>query len=266
MNTESPFEEAPQGDGAVDSQLVVSLEGYEGPLDVLLDLARAQKVDLAQISILHLAEQYLVFVTKARKLRLELAADYLVMAAWLAFLKSKLLLPQTPEEAEAAPSGEAMAEALRFQLQRLEAMRESGQGLMGRPQLGVDVFARGAPEGITVIAHRPYEISLYELLSAYGDQRRRKETQTLHIPPTLELFSMDDAMERLVGMIGQAADWRTLNSFLPPGLKGGLMTRSALAATFAASLELARVRAIQLRQTETFGPIYLRKTQAQEQE
>lgn len=266
MNTEPPFEEAPQGEGAggVDSRLIVSLEGYEGPLDALLDLARDQKVDLAQISIRQLAEQYLVFVAKARKLRLELAADYLVMAAWLAFLKSKLLLPQTPEEQEAGPTGEAMAEALRFQLQRLEAVRESGQRLMGRPQLGVDVFARGAPEGVTVIAHRPYEVSLYELLSAYGDQRRRTEMRTLHIAPTLELFSMDDAMERLVGMMGRASDWQTLSSFLPPGLKHGLMTRSAVASTFAASLELVRVRAIELRQTETFGPIYLRKAQTRE--
>ncbi|MFO0997483.1 MAG: ScpA family protein [Alphaproteobacteria bacterium] len=243
-----------------DSQLVVSLEGYEGPIDVLLDLARDQKVDLTQISILQLANQYLDFIASAHNLRLEIAADYLVMAAWLAYLKSRLLLPQTEEETE-GPSGEAMAEALRFQLQRLEAMREAAQRLMARPQLGVDVFDRGAPEGITVIAHRPFEVSLFELLKAYADQRRRTETRTLHIPPLLELYAVEDAMERLVTMLGGAGEWRTLFSFLPVGLRDPLMMRSALASTLSATLELVRTRKIELRQNETFGTIYVRKAQ-----
>jgi segregation and condensation protein A len=247
-----------------DSQLVVSLEGYEGPLDVLLDLARDQKVDLTQISILQLADQYLAFVIQAKKVRLEIAADYLVMAAWLAFLKSKLLLPQPEELPPDQPSGEAMAEALRFQLQRLEAMRQSGQRLMARPQLGIDVFARGAPEGITVITHRPYEVSLYDLLSAYADQRRRAERRTLHIAPTPELFSMDQALERLLGRLGMAIDWQTLQAFLPEGLQGGLTLRSATASMLAASLELARTRKVELRQTETYGPIYLRRAKSAE--
>lgn len=261
MAEDIQFEDGARDSAAIaDSQLVVSLEGYEGPIDVLLDLAREQKVDLTQISILQLANQYLDFIASAHNLRLEIAADYLVMAAWLAYLKSRLLLPQTEEETE-GPSGEAMAEALRFQLQRLEAMREAAQRLMARPQLGVDVFHRGAPEGITVIAHRPYEISLYELLKAYADQRRRTETRTLHIPPLLELYSVEDAMERLTTMLGGGTEWRTLFSFLPAGLRDPLMMRSALASMLSASLEMVRTRRLELRQTETFGAIYVRKTQ-----
>ncbi len=252
---------AANANAAGDSRLVVSLEGYEGPIDVLLDLARDQKVDLTQISILQLANQYLDFIAGAHNLRLEIAADYLVMAAWLAYLKSRLLLPQTEDETE-EPSGKAMAEALRFQLQRLEAMREAAQRIMARPQLGVDVFRRGAPEGITVIAHRPYEVSLYELLKAYADQRRRTQKHTLHIPPLLELYSVEDAMERLLAVLGGAGEWRTLFSFLPAGLQAPLMMRSALASTLSASLEMARTRRIELRQNETFGTIYVRKAQS----
>ncbi|MFN0044731.1 MAG: segregation and condensation protein A [Alphaproteobacteria bacterium] len=263
MSQESSFDQMSEVERR-DSNLVVSLDGYEGPLDVLLDLARDQKVDLTQISIRQLADQYLEFILKARHLSLEIAADYLVMAAWLAFLKSRLLLPAPAEIPGEQPSGEAMAEALRFQLQRLEAMREAARRLMARPQLGIDVFARGAPEGVAVVTHRPYEVSLYELLKAYGDQRKRSDDRTLRIPATLELYSMDEALERLLGMLGNIADWQTLASFLPPGLRGGLLARSAVASHFAASLELARTRRLELRQTETFGPLYLRRARLHE--
>jgi segregation and condensation protein A len=267
MSQEPKFEEPAfedVSDLTPDSRLVVSLDGYEGPLDVLLDLARYQKVDVTRISILALAAQYLDFIVKMKSLRLEIAADYLVMAAWLAYLKSRLLLPEPPQAPGAEPTGEEMAEALRFQLQRLEAMREAARRLMARPQLGVDIFRRGAGEGVVVVTHRPYDVSLFELLSAYGDQRRRAETRTLHIPPMIELYSMDEALDRLVSMLGRAADWQTLASFLPPGLRGGLPARSALASHFAASLELARTGQVELRQTENFGPIYLRRTPTSE--
>jgi segregation and condensation protein A len=238
------------------ASLVVDLEGYEGPIDVLLTLAREQKVDLTKISILKLAEQYLAFISEARRLRLEIAADYLVMAAWLAYLKSRLLLPE-PEEPEDEPTGEELAAALAFQLQRLQAMQEAGARLMALPQFGRDVFGRGAPEGVHLVLRPVYELTLYELLKAYGEGRRRAQPGALEIRAT-ELFSMDDILARFERMLGRIPEWRDLASFLPPDLQGGLIGRSALAATFAASLELARSGRVQLRQDFTFGPIYLR--------
>ncbi len=238
-----------------DGELLVDLEGYEGPIDMLLTLAREQKVDLTRISILALADQYLAFITAARRLRLEIAADYLVMAAWLAYLKSRLLLPDPPASDE--PSGADLAAALTHQLQRLEAMQQAGVRLMARPLLGRDVFARGAPEGLPRILRPVYDVTLYDLLRAYGEQRQRKEGAVLHIEPP-ELFSMDDALQRLERLVGTVPEWRTLMSFLPPGLRGGLLERSAVAATFAATLELVRAGKLQLRQDHTFGPIYLR--------
>jgi segregation and condensation protein A len=236
-------------------ELVVDLEGYEGPIDMLLTLAREQKVDLTKISILALADQYLAYITAARRLRLEIAADYLVMAAWLAYLKSRLLLPE-PEPAD-EPSGAELAAALTHQLQRLEAMQQAGARLMARPQLGRDVFARGAPEGLPRVLRPIYDATLYDLLKAYGDQRQRKENAVLHIEAP-ELYSMDDALQRLGRLLGRMPEWRTLISFLPPGLRGGIVERSAVAATFAASLELVRAGKLQLRQDSAFGPIYLR--------
>ncbi len=176
------------------AELVVDLEGYEGPIDMLLTLAREQKVDLTRISITQLADQYLAFITAARRLRLEIAADYLVMAAWLAYLKSRLLLPEPAPPDE--PSGAELAAALTHQLQRLEAMQQAGARLMARPQLGRDVYGRGAPEGLPRVLKPIYEVSLYDLLRAYGDQRQRKEGQVLHIEAP-ELYSMDDALQRL---------------------------------------------------------------------
>jgi segregation and condensation protein A len=236
-------------------ELVVDLEGYEGPIDMLLTLAREQKVDLTKISILALADQYLAYISAARRLRLEIAADYLVMAAWLAYLKSRLLLPEPAPADE--PSGAELAAALTHQLQRLEAMQQSGARLMARPQLGRDVFARGAPEGLPRVLRPIYDATLYDLLRAYGDQRQRKEAAVLHIAPP-ELFSMDDALQRLSRLLGRMPEWRMLVSFLPPGLRGGIVERSAVAATFAASLELVRAGKLQLRQDSAFGPIYLR--------
>ena len=235
--------------------LVVDLEGYEGPIDVLLALARQQKVDLLHISILQLADQYVAFIAAARGLRLEVAADYLVMAAWLAYLKSRLLLPEPEEDDE--PSGPEMAEALAFQLRRLEAMQQAGAKVMELPRLGRNVFARGAPEGVKVTRIPVYDLSLYELLKAYGDQQRRGHHDLLEIAPT-EIHSVDDALERLGRILGRLPDWQTLMTFLPDSLAGGIVYRSAVASTFAASLELAKSGQLEIRQSGTFGPIYFR--------
>ena len=253
MSEAEPFELARTA--TPPAELVVDLEGFEGPIDMLLTLAREQKVDLTKISILQLADQYLAFITEARLLRLDIAADYLVMAAWLAYLKSRLLLPepQPPDE----PSGIELAAALTHQLRRLEAMQQAGARLMARPILGRDVFKRGAPEGLPRVLRPVYDATLYDLLKAYGDQRQRKVDAVLHIAPP-ELYSMDDALQRLTRLLGRVPEWRTLLSFLPPGLRGGLIERSAVAATFAASLELVRAGKLQLRQDSPFGPIYLR--------
>jgi segregation and condensation protein A len=242
------FDHAPE-------QLVLELDGYEGPIDLLLALAREQKVDLGKISILALADQYLAFIARQRALRLEIAADYLVMAAWLAYLKSRLLLPQPPEDDE--PTAAELAAALEQRLRSLEAMQTAGRRLMARPRLGHDVFLRGAPEGLAVVAVPVYELGLYELLRAYGESRRRSAQAVLAIEPSA-FFSMDDALKRLARFLGDVPDWRDLMSFLPAEAHGELLRRSALAATFAATLELARSGRIELRQDRAFGPVYLR--------
>ncbi|MBV9861147.1 MAG: segregation/condensation protein A [Alphaproteobacteria bacterium] len=235
--------------------LVLDLEGYEGPIDLLLTLAREQKVDLARISILALADQYLAFIADLHRLRLEIAADYLVMAAWLAYLKSRLLLPEPPGDDE--PSGAVLAAALGRRLELLAAMQRAGTRLMARPQLGRDVFARGAPEGLTTVATPVYELSLYELLKAYGEGRRRRDTAVLTIEPTA-FHSLDEALQHLSRLLGHMPEWRELAGFLPMELRGDLFRRSALASTFAASLELVKSGQLQLRQERAFGPIYLR--------
>ena len=242
-------------DGSSASRFVVDIDGYEGPIDVLLALARDQKVDLTQISILQLADQYLAFVIGARRANLELAADYLVMAAWLAYLKSRLLLPDLGGEGE--PSAGEMAAALAFQLRRLEAMREAGARLMARNRLGRDVFARGAPEAFAPATTSILEASYYELLEAYGKIRRRTGKRTLRIDPT-QFYSVEDALGRFRRLLGSTADWESLWRFLPETLGEGVLARSALASTFAASLELAREGRIRLRQSGAYGPIYLR--------
>jgi len=250
------FEDArPERQGA-GVQLVLDLEGYEGPIDALLQLARDQKVDLAKISILALADQYLEFVVHARKLRLELAADYLVMAAWLAYLKSKLLLPTS--EGEEEPSGAELAAALKFQLQRLQAMQDAGVRLLSLPRLGRDVFPRGEPTPLHVVSTTTYDVSLYELLKAYGGIQRQRSEASLRIDPD-DLFSVDDAIQRLSLLLGGLVPtWKTLTSFLPEELRGGLIWRSAIASTLAASLEMSKQGKLDLRQDGPFRPIYLR--------
>lgn len=259
MATHEPFE-SPEPEyrrrEPVQLSLFLNLDGFEGPIDVLLTLARDQKVDLTQISILQLAEQYLVFIREAQVLNLELAADYLVMAAWLAYLKSRLLLPPDEgEEEEQDPA--ALAEALRFQLLRLEAMQEAGTRLMALPQLGVDVFARGAPENLSARFRSVYDVTLYDLLRAYADHKVREQGHTLTIAAT-DLYAVEDAIERLRGLVGRVPEWRTLFSFLPEFLKGSLVLRSAVASTFVASLQLVKDGQAQIRQEGTFGPIWLR--------
>jgi segregation and condensation protein A len=242
-------------DAGPDDRLVLDLDGFEGPIDVLLTLAREQKVDLTKIKIVPLVDQYLAFIGRARRLKLEIAADYLVMAAWLAYLKSRLLLPEPPED---EPSGEEMAANLAFQLQRLEAMQAAGVTLLARPRLGWDVFRRGMPEIIEADKKPRYEATLYDLLKAYADQRRRTESvQMLRIAPTA-LYSVEDALERLQARLGRMPDWEMLVSFLPDDLKDPMVARSATAATFGASLELVKQGKLLLRQLETFGPIYLK--------
>lgn len=235
--------------------LVLDLEGFEGPIDLLLTLARQQKVDLSKMSILKLSEQYLAFITAAKQLRLEIAADYLVMAAWLAYLKSRLLLPVTEDEEEA--SGPELAEALTFQLRRLDAMRNAGEKLLVMPRLGRDVFRRGAPEGVEIVRTPVYQISLYDLLKAYGDHRRRITGSHLTIEAS-QLYSLTDAIERLRGVIGEVKSWTSLRSFLPEGLREGLFIRSAVASTFAGSLELVKEGKADMRQSSAFGPIFIK--------
>ena len=242
-------------------QLVLQMDGFEGPLDVLLTLARTQKVDLAQISILELVEQFLEFVTAARRLRLELAADYLVMAAWLAYLKSRLLLPKEVDDED--PSAEELAFRLQLRLQRLEAMREAGARLMNRGRMGRDVFRRGAPEGLKILKRGSYDVTLYELLKAYGDNRQRFSITEIKIERR-PVMSLEDALRRLSGVIGDTFTWSQLSGFLPKGLADKQHRKSALASMFAASLELARQGQADLRQMETFGPIYLRHKQAED--
>ena len=241
-----------------DDAFVLRLDVYEGPIDVLLDQARSQKVDLTQVSILQLADQYLAFIERARRLRLELAADYLVMAAWLAYLKSRLLLPVPSDDAE--PTGAELAAALAFQLRRLESMRDAGIRLMARPRLGIDVHVRGAPEPLQTVRRPVYSASLYDLLRAYADQTRRKQVAetTLRVEPS-RLYSTDDALARLRRLLGHAPDWLPLVALLPEVSGQPLVRRSALAATFAASLELARDGVLEIRQELTYGPILLRR-------
>ncbi|MCR9219635.1 MAG: segregation/condensation protein A [Alphaproteobacteria bacterium] len=242
--------------------LVLALDGFEGPIDLLLTLARDQKVDLAGISILQLADQYLGYIERARELKLEIAADYLVMAAWLAYLKSRILLPK-PETTEEAEDPAEMAARLAFQLQRLEAMQNVSKLLMQRTQLGQDFFARGMPEALKVERRARFEAALYDLLKAYGAIRSRQyHGGQLRILPT-RLYSMEQALERLRHIIGQRTDWQTLEAFLPADAKGEdrLLSRSMLAGTFAAMLELTREGLAEVHQAGAFEPIYVRGVQ-----
>jgi segregation and condensation protein A len=237
--------------------LIVDVDGFEGPLDVLLTLSRTQKVDLRTISVLALARQYLAFIDKATELRIELAADYLVMAAWLAFLKSRLLLP--PDPADEGPTGDELAAHLAFQLERLQAMRDAAARLMGRDRLGRDFFARGLPEDVTRIKTVTYTANLLDLMQAYARIRTRDEFRPF-VMDREKVFTMEQALDRMRGLIGFAGDWTDLQSYMPEGWEmDPVKRRSATASTFAASLELVKGGHLEIRQTETFAPIQLRK-------
>jgi segregation and condensation protein A len=253
----SAAERRPPAERMAAEALIVDVDGFEGPLDLLLMLSRTQKVDLRRISILQLANQYLGFVEQARALRIELAADYLVMAAWLAFLKSRLLLP--PDPGEDGPSAEDLAAHLAFQLERLQAMREVAARLMARDQLGRDFFARGLPEDVTRHRKVTYAASLLDLMRAYARIRTKDEFRPF-VMDRNHVFTMEQALDRMRGLIGYAGDWADLTSFLPDGWDGNPMRRrSSTAAHFAAILELAKRGQVEVRQGETFSPIQIRR-------
>lgn len=236
--------------------LIVDVDGYEGPLDLLLTLSRTQKVDLRKISVLALAEQYLGFVERAKTLRIELAADYLVMAAWLTFLKSRLLLP--PDPADEGPSGEELAAHLAFQLERLSAMRDAAAKLMARDQKGRDFFVRGLPEDVTRVRRVRYTATLLDLMQGYARLRTKDEFRPYSMDRD-HVMTLEQALERMRGLIGYAGEWTDLLSYLPEGWEADpKRRRSATASHFAASLELAKNGAIQIRQMESFAPIQIR--------
>ena len=236
--------------------LVVDVEGYEGPLDLLLALARHQKVDLSKISILALANQYLVFIEAARKLRLELAADYLVMAAWLAYLKSRLLLPE-PASPD-GPSAEDMASALANRLRKLEQIREASNRLMTRPQLRRDIFPRGFPEAIAQIKHPQWNATLYDLLTAYTTQRQQRVLATVHLAKRT-VWSLSEARATLERLVGTSEDWSCLDEYLVRYVIDPSQKATVFASSFAAALELVREGVVDLHQKEAFAPIYFRK-------
>ncbi|MCU6455787.1 segregation/condensation protein A [Sphingomonas sp. A2-49] len=233
-------------------QLTLDLEGWEGPLDLLLTLARSQKVDLRRVSILALVEQYLRYIRQRQTLKLEVAADYLVMAAWLAYLKSALLLPRDPA---VEPDPEELALRLQLRLERLDAMREAGARLMARDRLGRDVFARGTPDGLHVVRATHWQAEIYDLIAAYGRISARTRP-VMHVVADREVMTLEAALARVSQLVGSRIDWATLDSFLPDG--SGRLRRSALASSFLAALELAKQGRVELRQHAPFAPLYLR--------
>jgi segregation and condensation protein A len=247
---DSEYFESPVRD---EEALNLSLDGWEGPLDLLLTLARTQKVDLQQISILALVEQYLTYLEGARQLRLEIAADYLVMAAWLAYLKSCLLLPK---DAEQDPSPEELAMRLQLRLQRLDAMREAGARLMGRDRLGRDVFVRGASEGLRLVRRSAWQVTPFELFAAYGVVKARTQP-TMHVVHARHVMTLDEAIERVSRLVGTAIEWTMLEAFLPPS-DDPLYRRSSLASSFVAALELSRLGRIDIDQDGPFKPLRVR--------
>ncbi len=251
MHEGDSFEDQPAVAEA--DRLTLDLDGWEGPLDLLLTLARGQKVDLAKISILALVEQYLAFIADAKKLKLEIAADYLVMAAWLAYLKSCLLLPK---DEEADPSPEELAIRLQLRLQRLNAMREAGARLLARDRIGRDVFLRGAPEGLRIVRKAAWQADVYDIISAYGSIRARNEP-AVHIVGHRPVMTLEEALLRVERLIGITMEWERLESFLPE-TQDAEFRRSALASSFVAALELARQGKVQLDQKSSFAPLYVR--------
>ena len=251
METEDFFGEQP--DVAESERLTLDIDGWEGPLDLLLTLARTQKVDLAKISILALVEQYLAFIADAKKLKLEIAADYLVMAAWLAYLKSCLLLPKEPG---VDPSPEELALRLQLRLQRLSAMREAGARLLARDRLGRDVFLRGVPEGLRVVRKSAWQVELYDLIAAYGIIRARSEP-AVHIVSRRPVMTLEEALLRIERLLGASVEWSDIRSFLPD-TQDPEFRKSALASSFVAMLELARKGKLELGQDSPFAPLYVR--------
>ena len=266
---DAPMAEDPQGTDDLSSwetgeerleagdQLVVDVEGFEGPLDLLLALARTQKVDLAKISVLALAQQYLDFISEARRLRLEIAADYLVMAAWLAFLKSKLLLPAEPSE-EGEPTGAELAALLAFRLKRLHAMREASAQLMTRKRLGRDVFARGLPEPIRITRQSVYDANVYDLLKAYSQQRQRTAVTSLRMKPRT-VWSLKEARGELERLLGMNLDWAPLDQLIAEFLVEPELRKTALASSFTATLEMTREGALEIRQAKSFAALLVRR-------
>jgi segregation and condensation protein A len=258
MNTEQDFESDLPERASDEPSLMVDVEGFEGPLDLLLTLARQQKVDLAKISILALADQYLAFIEEARKMRLELAADYLVMAAWLAYLKSRLLLPeQHPSE---GISAEEMANALARRLRRLEAIRQFAEQLLNRPQLGRDVFQRGQPEPIAEVKHPQWSATLYDLLSAYAARRQIRSRSVVRVAKRT-VWSLAEAREALERLIGQTMDWSPLDQYLIAYMTDRSTVATVLASSFAAALEMIREGRLEAHQQGAFSPLYLRRKQ-----
>jgi segregation and condensation protein A len=241
----------------------VDVDGFAGPLDLLLALARTQKVDIAKISIVALVDQYLIFINEARTLRLELAADYLVMAAWLAFLKSKLLLPREDKSGD-EPSGEELAARLAFRLMRLNAMREAAAKLMTRHRLGIDIFPRGMPEHIRTVRDIRPSATIYDLLKAYSDQRQKTGVKRVHTVKRRTVWSIKDARTRLEALVGRTGEWTQLDFFLGQYLPEPELGRTVVASSFGASLEMAREGLVELRQSEPYAPIYMRRLSDQE--
>lgn len=241
-----------------DEVMYVDVDGYEGPLDLLLDLARRQKLDLAHVSVLALAEQYLTFIETVREKRIEIAADYLVMAAWLTYLKSRLMVPQAVSDDE--PSGEMMAAMLQFRLKRLEAMRAAGANLLKQPRLGQQIFKRGDPEPILVEKNQLLEADLYALLKAYAVQRERTSIRD-YTPPKRNVWALQDARKILKRLIGEAVDWVPMDTYLAQYLGNPKERATVIASSFSASLELARQGEVELRQTVAFGPLMMRRGQ-----
>lgn len=245
----------PEPLGSHEDSLTLNIDGWEGPLDLLLALARNQKVDLREISILELVQEYLKYIASAQTLRLELAADYLVMAAWLTYLKSGLLLPRDPE---IDPSPEELALRLQMRLERLNAMRESGARLLARDRIGRDVFMRGAPEGLRVVKDRHWQAEYYDLIAAYSRVKMRS-APAIHIVRQRMVMTLEDALARVSMMLGEAIDWMDIRHFLPVGAPPELR-KSALASSFLATLELARQGKLELQQEDSFAPLRIRAT------
>ncbi len=256
-DTTSTFEEDIVKERLESEQLLLYLGDFDGPIDMLLALARDQKVDLTKISILALATQYLDFIERARALRLEVAADYLVMAAWLAYLKSRLLIPQE-ESKQAEPTAQDLADALQFQLRRLEAMRKVANDLFNLPRLGFNVFGRGEPEGLRTEYIAKYDMTFYDLLKSYGDIKLRQSNSVYKLNP-VKLFSLEEAIDRMQSMLGKIPqEWVSLFMFLPGGLNDRIVKRSAVASTFGGALEMAKRGLIQIQQDKNYAPIYIR--------